>query len=461
MSMRVPLASKFGTLRSCGWLLAGLLATVVAGDEPKPFRLFVGVDLLVKSDAENYRRVDSIKSDQVVLAEEGLPRMKLREAGAFSWERSAKVSRAPISITEFEQHKVFTLRNDKAMQYMNTQNHMAIYQQEKADAARLARSDAQVRQGGARTARGYVEQAIKDGIDVMPDTVAAVEAANALADAEVLSATNEMSDQFFETDSITGDPTFLDRMQGAAAEGGEDALDLAFNLSSPVPIADAYAVIMGAVTQDDEKGIVTFHHPVGAIGPEPRKIKVRKTGFAPGFTITDVKIHLYVHGKELATNLSERAVDLTRKQAREYLLLSYLADHAVETMTPAPVWTLAPAALLAAESSAGFDYPVVVNIDADGSVISIHESETDARAYLAEIHDAADLRSKSTPAKSAQSMAASVRVTAEDAGISLDQTGRLPAPVVAAMRDMIFMPALDLGAPIAGTAKVNLADFFR
>ena len=174
-----------------------------------------------------------------------------------------------------------------------------------------------------------------------------------------------------------------------------------------------------------------------------------------------MKVHLYVNGKELATNLSERAVDLTRQQAREFLLLSYLADHAAESMPPEPVWTLVPPALLAAKTGTAFDFPVIVNVDADGSVISIYDSETEARAFLAEIHDAAHLRSKATPGKSTQSLSATVRITAEDSGVALDQTGRLPSHVVAAMEEMIFLPALDLGSPTPGTVKVNLADFFR
>ena len=196
-----------------------------------------------------------------------------------------------------------------------------------------------------------------------------------------------------------------------------------------------------------------------AIGPEPRKIRIRKTGFKPGFTIEDVKLHLYAYGKELATNLSERAVAMTREQAREFLLLSHIADHAVESVDPAPVWTLAPPALLAARSADAFNHPVVVNLDADGSVLSIHNSEAEARAYLAEIHDAADLRTKATT--DGKSLTSSVRVTAGEAGVAFDQTGRLPPHVVDALREMIFLPALDLGTPVAATTRINLADFFR
>ena len=104
---------------------------------------------------------------------------------------------------------------------------------------------------------------------------------------------------------------------------------------------------------------------------------------------------------------------------------------------------------------------MVVNIDADGSIISIHETEAEARTFLAQIHDEADFRTKSTPTKQSDSFAQSIRVTAEDSQVSLDQTGRVPPLIVAAVREMIFLPALNLGKPVTGTTMVNLADFFR
>ncbi len=189
--------------------------------------------------------------------------------------------------------------------------------------------------------------------------------------------------------------------------------------------------------------------------------KAKSLGFEPGFVINDVVVHVYSHGKELATNLSERPVALTRDQAREFLLLSHLADHAVESVAPTSVWELAPAALLATPSRESFDYPAIVTIDRDGTLLAIHASVADAESYLAQIHEAADLRSKRIADVSktlVQSLHGATARAAADRVI--DHTGRVPATVLAALREMIFLPALDLGTPVPGVTRINLADYF-
>ena len=461
-------------------VVAGIsLAVLGHAQESKGYRLFVGVDLMLKQKDAGVTRINALKPNEVIVADSEQPRVPLREAGPFSWEHVTKVSRNPVTISDFQQHRAFTLRNDKAMQYMSTQNNMAIYQQEKTDAARLAHSDAkytqQIRrdvyvyserdlQARAKMAGGNYTPGGRGGLDFNnpQGTYGSGQVGELLRESNVAAfeAQDAMEDQYFDAATDTVQPEFNDRMQGATGEGGHDVMELSFQLSSPLSVADAYVVVMGAIRQGDEHGVVTFHQPVGSIGPEPRKIKIRKTGFQPGFTIEEVKLHVYTHGKELATNLSERAVEMTREQAREFLLLSHIADHPVESVSSTPVWTLAPTALLAAKSAREFDYPLIATVDADGSLLSIHESESDARAFLTEIEETADLRTRTTPGLPTGSLAQSVRVASDTENDILDRTGRLPDHVVAAMQEMVFLPALDLGSPIASTVRINLADFF-
>ncbi len=457
MTLRLP-SLLSAVLLTSAWL------TAEATNPAKPYRLFVGVDLSVKTDDGTRRPVRTIEPSHIVLAEPERPTLSLREAPPFSWEHKTKVSRAPIAITDFQQHRTFTLRNDQKLQYLATQNNMAIYQQEKTDAARLAAAQARFTEQIARASYVAAERdkQSRAGLEGGPPEGYQAGGRDGLDFANVASNVPEaeaaMADQFLETQMSTNDPTFLDRAQGVDSAAGADVMELSFNVSSPDPIANAYVVIMGAIAQGEEEGVVAFHQPIGAIGPQPRKIKVRKTGFQPGFVIKEVKLHLYAYGKELATNLSERAVGMTREEAREFLLLSHIADHAVESLPPSPVWTLAPTALLAAKSAQDFDYPVVANIDADGSIISIHNSDTAARAYLADIHNAGDLRAKATPG---QSLSASVRVSTDGQEITFNHADHLPERVIDALRDMVFLPALDVGTPVAATTRINLADFFH
>ncbi|MCF3650126.1 hypothetical protein [Synoicihabitans lomoniglobus] len=464
-------------------LLWALALPLIAQEEAKPYRLFVGVDLNVTRE-EAKIPVEALRRHEVVVAPAHGDRIPLRDVPHFGWTRTTKISRAPVTISNFQRHATYSLRNDKAMKWMQSQNQMAVYQQEKADVARLANSDAQRHQAVRRQIYAYQEETYRiwreweqnvdpslpdyqpggrDGMSFSDIDPAAgeVEALLVAANETAAAVATDLDRTYVETSGVNGDPFFEERTQDALGQGDEDVLELTFEIASREPIADAYLVVMGNVMQAGQEGIVTFHQNVGAIGPKPRKIKVRKTGFAPGFTISDVNLHLYTHGQEIATNRSERNVALTRDQAREFLLLSHIAEHPLDTITPQPVWTLAPAVLLAAKSGASYDHPVVATIDSDGSVISIHQTEEIAQAFLAELVDAAKVRRKATPVKTPSTFADAVRVRDADDETAFDQTGQLPPQVVAAMREMIFLPALELGVPIVGTAKVNLVDFFK
>ena len=201
----------------------------------------------------------------------------------------------------------------------------------------------------------------------------------------------------------------------AETSGGHDAMELEFKVSSPKPIAHAYLIALTRVR--DAKGAITdinFHREIGAIGPQPRKILHLQTGMTPGAEIIEVKTHVFSNGKELATNLSEKRFELTTEEAMQYLMLDHTANHRGQTIQAQPVWELAPPELKAANDAKALDFPVTVKIDADG------------------------------------------RLTGLDTGALI-----VPEPILAIIRSLTFLPALQEGTPISTTTTVNLADYFR
>jgi hypothetical protein len=83
------------------------------------------------------------------------------------------------------------------------------------------------------------------------------------------------------------------------------------------------------------------------------------------------------------------------------------------SMAGFPVWTLAPAALLGAQDPLAFDYPVTVSVDDRGRFVAIDESIV------------------------------------------------LPDHIRTIVEDMVFVPALVEGQPIASNVSFNLMDYFR
>ena len=446
-------------------LIIALGAPVGLIGQQTSYQLFVGMDLLVPRDEEKLQ-VASIKRNRVVVDHHNsLDEIPLREVGAFSWKHAAKVSRAPVEISGLEFQRSITVNRDTAMNWMRAQNNLVTYAQERTAYQQAIFKHMELRTQTAGPTRQIHRTTRWDEAEQAPAKRGLGHAGDiGLAQLDPEMSLEQASDMLitqFEFETVATDSTlFSDRQQEGIAAKQYDVLELNFSISSREPIADAYVVVMGEIVQDDETGVVTFHQNIGRLDSNVRKITLRKTGFEPGFEVNAVKLHVYTHGKELGTNLSEKEVALTREQAREFLLLAHLSENTHDSLHPKPVWELMPLTLLAASDREAFDYSVVVNIDADGSVISIHNTEGDAQKFLDTVVNESELRTRATTPGPFDGMTESVRI-ADQADIDLDQTGRLPAHISATIADMVFLPALEIGKPVAGIATINLAEFFR
>jgi hypothetical protein len=121
----------------------------------------------------------------------------------------------------------------------------------------------------------------------------------------------------------------------SADERRMNAIDVQFRVSSPRTLEDAYAVI-----------IVQYHppmqeraplhwvttRPLGRVDDRPRAVSVRRDGFPAGFTIDKVSVHVFEGASELATNISESRVTLTREEAHQFMVLDYVDTHPGETV---------------------------------------------------------------------------------------------------------------------------------
>lgn len=181
-----------------------------------------------------------------------------------------------------------------------------------------------------------------------------------------------------------------------------------------IPSAVLSSLSFAKIKSTDIESNVSFHHEIGRIDSTPRRIRATKTGFPQGFQILSTKVHLFSHGEEIASNLSEKRYGLTPGQAREYLSIDHIGSNSVKTIPARPAWSIAPADLFASDDVAGFDLPITVEVGADGR---------------------------------AQSWSSNGRP--------------LPARIQTVIRELTFLPALERGKPVASTANINLAEFFK
>jgi hypothetical protein len=154
------------------------------------------------------------------------------------------------------------------------------------------------------------------------------------------------------------------------ADTGDNALDIACELSAPRVMHNAYALVLTEFREaSGGKSSFNVHiEPVGELGPKPRKMTFTQIGFPPGFIPGQVSLHLYSGNLELATNLSEGRVDLTAADAMRYLVLAYVTSHAKDSLAATPLRIAVPADFKQRASTADLDRTLYITIDTMGRV---------------------------------------------------------------------------------------------
>jgi hypothetical protein len=198
-----------------------------------------------------------------------------------------------------------------------------------------------------------------------------------------------------------------------------DALEVQFELSSPTPIKNAYVVVMANYhTTDHPKDSEMWlaAKAVGAIDSNRHQVWLREGGLPPGYVLENVHLHVYEHGTEIATDLSENRAALTRDEAHEYLMIEHLSAHKTDTVSARIVLIRLPADWATHPRDPSFLKTFFVKVDKTGHAVDAFEDETCETKVSHAYYDAV-------------------------------------------LRDQLFLPALERGQPVESVAKVKLTKF--
>ena len=135
-------------------------------------------------------------------------------------------------------------------------------------------------------------------------------------------------------------------------------------------------------------------------------------GFPLGFVMDDFKVHLFDRGQELATNVADKRVPLTRDEAFLYLKIDYVSSHKEATLPPTAAMGKLPADLRSRLTSAQFAHTFFVKVSKDGLPGEVFLDEACAQK-------------------------------ADDSYL------------LSVIRDIRFNPALDKGRAVDGVARLN------
>lgn len=217
---------------------------------------------------------------------------------------------------------------------------------------------------------------------------------------------------------MTNTAQFVNRSMIEEGKEQFDAIEAEFQVSSSTHLQDCYLLMICdfKMKERDERLRRWIHlKTLEDITPKARKVRLREAGLPPGYILVAHEFHLYAGGREIATNLSDKRIELSEEEAFTFMNLQYIGAHRGETLPPAVAWAEVPPDLAERLPPDVLRWEIHVRVDAEGRVI----------------------------------------------GIAADAEGTRGAPkrVVDAIRVFRFNPALEKGKPVAGKVVLRIADF--
>jgi hypothetical protein len=320
-----------------------------------------------------------------------------------------KITDALVTIQNLEKERTYTPGNDPERKFLREQDGGAA----QALADQAEQLSAMVARNGSSSTNsiitGFSGSPVGDGgsgrYKIMSGTTPATIAAEQAGSATALAG------------STLTDPSFqAGRMEDALSKELFDAMRVSFVASSPTLIRNPYIVVIVQYRGPEEKSGEAhdwiYASELAPIDSQSRKVSIMGGGLTPGFTLLNCQVHLYDRGRELATTESPRRLPLTRKEAFEYVLVSYLSAHKGGNLPAAAAMGRLSPEQRARLANDQFGQPYFVKVTKDGL----------------------------------------------PAGAYSDQacTQRITDPALTALIDQVrFTPALNQGNAVEGVAKLN------
>jgi hypothetical protein len=364
----LPLAGHSGDARNEAPIV---LEKVVVG-ETKTHTLFMGADISVNLDKDLYPVRNVVGSNWVVSINGDDREISARSAPInLKITPNLKLTEVAAVITGFQKAPAYSYDNDPSVRITRAMASAASLNSEflmkAADAEHVADMEV-VNQaglnpyGGAATfaasnnqfgAAAMLQTARTAGAILHPPSAANGQSGpppNPLVSTNSAFASNPAlasaldAFQAAEGDAANGlEPT------GRVATMGHDAMEIEFSVSSAKPLHDPYVVTITKYRKPDGKPgevySLVYARALDPIYAQQSHVHFTEEGFPFNYELVDFQLHLYNRGQEVATNLSDRRVEMTRDEAFEYVKIEYVSSHRGETLPAVPAMGRLPAEL--------------------------------------------------------------------------------------------------------------------
>lgn len=410
--MMPPRFALFPALALLPALTASAADAAAAADPsapPKPYVLFMGADLTVQREKKFYRVEDVVGSElKISINRKEFFVPTRRGQTSLKVDYGLKLTSAAAQLDGWEAGPGYTPANDPRLKFDRESG--------AAGGAAAVQDLAYGAMISASISSGFATAAAEGPSGSRPGVQEA--ALRAQANLEEASRQMAVANQSMMQDRYnTG--TQANRLALDLNEENYDAMEASFKISSPVELEDPYMVILFRFLEREAKpgqeGMLIHAKSLEPIGTKPKYIRVREGGMPRGFRFVDCQIHIYNRGKEVATNVSPKRVELTRDEAREYFLIEHIGANKDATLPAMPAPGGLSAAARAQLTNAQLSRTTYVKVSPEGVLLAAFADEA--------------------------------------CNILLDDPS-----LTAVLGEVFYKPALVKGKPVEGVARVLLSD---
>lgn len=375
-------------------------------DEPKTHTLFMGMDFDVQQ-GKDYHRVTDVVGGSFILRIDGkIVRVSVNEEVGLRITQGLKLATVSAGIKDLKTERAYTPGNDPRRKWMTTMNAMS---DGAAHSVQEARRTMDYSTENARLTEEYVE-ANPRAAEAMAGRLAADQAA-ATRSQQGFESAAQMSG------TMSNSAYYIQKMEEELRQELYDAVDVSFEISSAQPLANPYVVV-----------VVQFHAPnapkgtaqnwiyaeaIERLDAQPKKFHVKRGGFPSGYEMERFQVHVYDRGREVASTVAPKRVELTTSEAYDYLLIEHLAAHKGKDAAPAVALGNLPVDLRQKLPSGDYGQTYFAKVNQEGWAEGVFTDEKCTKALE-------------------ENYTASV------------------------IRNMRFLPALEKGKPVEGVAKVRM-----
>ncbi len=337
-------------------------AAGAASPEPKTHSLFVGADLAVEQRQVFWPVVDVSGTTFVVNAKDRLVKVDVSHGQVnIKVNQELKLADNLVDVQNLSKERAYTPGSDPERKYLRElQAGTAAQMSDYADAA-MQRAVYTAGQGppsgvapaipgGAGNGKGggYVPP-------IDPVGTASLAASNAYA---------------LSYSTLTNPADQAGRMESELSKEQFDAMRVSFVVSSAKTLRNPYVVLIMQYREANEKPGDAhdwiYATELDPIDSSPHKVSILGGGLPPGFVQLSFQLHLYNRGHELATTVAPKRLALTRDEAFEYVLFSYLGENKHATRAAAPVLGRLSTDQRHELSDSEFAVPYFVKVTKDG-----------------------------------------------------------------------------------------------